>query len=310
MDPSGSITDLLRRSAGRLRGIDAGNPYLEAEYLMEQALGWERVRLLAQKDLPAPPDGAARFEVLLLRRLAREPLQYILGHVPFCEIDLAVGPGVLIPRSETEILVERVAQAASSLAGSLLPAGRAPLLVDLGTGSGAILLALLHRLPGWRGLGVDRSRDALSWARRNREGVTGRGRGKMPAPAADLMRGDWAGAIRPRSAQVVVSNPPYIRRQEMASLAPEIRDHEPGVALDGGVDGLAALNRVCLEAAPVLTAGGILALECAPDQAETLAREVEAGGAYRDAVIFFDLAGRARGLLARRSETEGTEGSA
>jgi release factor glutamine methyltransferase len=301
MQPPAPISALLRAAAGRLAAIGAGNPLLEAEYLMEKALGWDRVRLLAREDLPLAPEVEERFEGFLHRRMAREPLQYILGSVPFCDCDLAVGRGVLIPRSETEILVEQVVRAVSSGAAPVSLRGRAPLLVDLGTGSAAILLACLHRLPGWRGVGLDRSRGALSWARRNRDQLSSKVGDKLQASAAELIVCDWGSALSPRSAQVVVSNPPYIRSCELDSLAPEIRAYEPCEALDGGESGLVALSRVIEEARRLLTAGGLLAMECGPDQAEGLARLVEADGAFREPAAFQDLAGRARGVLARRT---------
>lgn len=290
------ISRILREAAEELTGIGAGNPYLEAEYLLQHALGWDRVTLLGQKASPAPAEGVARFQRLLDRRLAREPLQYILGTVPFCDLELRVGAGALIPRSETEILVEQVARAAASLGEEVLPAAGPPVLLDLGTGTGAILLALLHRLPGWRGVGIDRSAAALSWARSNVAAWNNE---------AALIRGDWAGMIRPGCAQVVVSNPPYIRSGEMASLAPEIREHEPVEALEAGEDGMRDLRGVVRDAFRSLVPGGLLGVECAPDQAEALLSQAGAEGAFTRGRIFHDLAGRARGILAYRGGERG-----
>jgi len=308
-DLSRPLSTFLRQAADRLRGIGAGNPRLEAEYLAAHALGVERIDLFRRHDEePLPSEAAERLEQLLRRRLAREPLQYVLGNVPFCDLLLEVGPGTLIPRSETEILVERVVEAAremtavattmaegraSAMVAASASRSRPPLLIDIGTGSGAILLACLHRLPGWRGFGTDPSAAAMAWARRNRDAL------KFDDRAA-LLRGDLCQALRPGSADFVVSNPPYIRREELADLAPEIREHEPREALDGGEDGLEVVRRLIPGAAAALRPGGWLALELAPDQPETVRALLADRGDFDSLRIFQDLAARPRGVLARR----------
>ena len=286
--PEQDPSSLLRRAVERLRGIEAGNPRLEAEYLAAAALGIERIELLRRRaDEPFPPAAVELFERLLARRLARAPLQYVLGTAPFCDLLLEVGPGTLIPRSETEVLVERVVEVVRGTEAS------APLLVDVGTGSGAILLACLHALPAWKGVGLDRSPEALRWTQRNRDalGFTSR---------AALFRGDLCAALRPGSADLVVSNPPYIRRAELPDLAPEIRDHEPRSALDGGEDGLEVVRRLVPEAEAALCRGGWLALELAPDQPAAVAEALQSGGHFDPVRIFSDLAARPRGVLARK----------
>lgn len=283
----GGLAALLRDATARLGRIEAGNPRLEAEYLLAAALRLDRARLfLLPVGQPIAPAAWARFESLLTRREAREPLQYILGTVPFCDLELQVGPGVLIPRSETEVLVERVAKALAR------DRERAALLVDVGTGSGAILLALLHRLPAWRGIGIDRSPEALHWAGRN----AGPWRQRLL-----LVRGDLLEALPPASADAIVSNPPYIRRAEIDALAPEIRDYEPRLALDGGEDGLEPLRRLAAQAARVLRPGGLFAVELAPDQVAEAERLLAASGLFAPGESFDDLAGRSRGVLVRRS---------
>jgi len=295
-DPA-HLSALLRQAAARLARIAAGNPRLEAEYLLAAALEVDRPRIfLLVPDAPVPPQARRRFESLIARREAREPLQYILGTVPFCGLELAVGPGVLIPRGETEVLVERVARA---LAGPDFTGGstggstssRGPLLVDAGTGSGAILLALLARLPSWRGIGVDRSPEALAWARRN---------GGAAGERLLWVRGDLLRALPGAAAQAVVSNPPYIRTGEIGALAPEIRDYEPRLALDGGEGGLAVFARLAVEAKRVLAPGGLFGVELGADQPREAAEILAASGGFAAAEVFDDLAGRPRGLLARR----------
>ncbi len=314
-ESSRSPRSILRAAAGRLREAGAGNPELEAEYLLCAALDEDRVGLLRRRpEDPLPEAAVGRFAELLARRLSHEPLQYVLGTVPFCEIDLEVGPGVLIPRGETEVLVDRV----SAAMGDLRAAGgaRPPLVVDVGTGSGAILLALMARFPGWAGIGIDRSPAALGWARRNAERITPRAVGveaarveaarvEPPAQprAAALVRGDLLAPIRSGCAAVVVSNPPYIRAGEIADLAPEIRDHEPREALDGGQDGLAPFRRLLVETVRVLAPGGLFAVELAPDQPARAEELALATGIFERTAVFQDLAARARGLLAWRRAT-------
>jgi release factor glutamine methyltransferase len=324
---------LLRDATARLADIDAGNPRLEAEYLLAQALSIGRPALLARDPVvPIGPETEARFAGLLARRLARQPLQYVLGTVPFAGLDLVIGPGALIPRGETEVLVEEVAASLrpgepAGLAGgdglpldsrgADRPGDGAPLLIDVGTGSGAILLGLLSRLPGWRGIGIDTSPAALAWARRNvvraadalarRAEVAadqfppGVARTLPPAglPPAMLLRGDLLSAIRTASADAVISNPPYVRSAEIPDLAPEIREHEPPEALDGGPDGLDPFRRLAPEAARVLRWGGLFAVELAPDQPGPAAELLRATGAFEAIRVFRDLAGRERGVLAR-----------
>ena len=283
----GGLAALLREATARLGRIEAGNPRLEAEYLLAEALSLDRARLfLLPIDQRIAPAAADRFEALLRRREAREPLQYVLGTVPFCSLELQVGPGVLIPRSETEVLVEHVAKALARDQES------GALLVDVGTGSGAILLALLDRLPVWRGIGIDRSPEALLWAGRN----AGPWRSRLL-----LVRGDLLEALPPAAATALVSNPPNNPHAGIAALAPEIRDYEPRLALDGGEDGLDPLRRLAAEAARVLRPGGLFAVELAPDQVAEAERHLAASGHFAPGESFDDLAGRARGVLVRRS---------
>lgn len=271
------------------------------------ALGVSLAQLRVREDtVPVPLPLVERFQSMVERRASGEPLQYVLGWVPFCEIELAVGPGVLIPRSETEVLVDEISrwirgrdearprQTAGPASGrrSALPAGRsagAPWIVDVGTGSGAIALALRHRHPHWRVLGIDRSREALDYARRN-----DRGRERW-------VIGDLAGAIGHHRATVVVANLPYIPSGEVPGLSRDVRDHEPGIALDGGPDGLVFVRALCLQASQVLAPGGLLALELALGQPQRVAVLLASHG-FSDVRIYADLTGRARGVLATQPE--------
>lgn len=302
MGSAEALREKLREASRRLTGIEAGNPMLEAQYLLCRALGCDRVTLLGWGDQePVPGESLLRFEALLQERLRRTPLQYVLGTAQFCGLELEVGPGVLIPRSETEGLVERAAQAAVSAVSAGGPGPNAPLLIDIGTGSGAILLSLLVRLPGWVGVGIDRSREALSWASRNRA--------RYSPDRAWLARGDLLRGIRAGCASLVVSNPPYVRTGDLSLLAPEIREHEPREALDGGEDGLDSVRALLPVVERTLRPGGWFFLELAPDQPERVRILLQETGAFEEVETHPDLAGRPRVVQARRSRVPASDRS-
>jgi release factor glutamine methyltransferase len=189
------------------------------------------------------------FESLIARRIAREPLAYITGHKEFWSLDFEVGPGVLVPRPETETIVEQVL--------ALMPDKGAPLKVlDLGTGSGCLLVALLKEFPNSRGLGIDSSAKARRYATANiaRHGLTGR---------AEIRPGNWDQEIE-CACDVIVSNPPYIPAADIAGLAPEVR-FEPIEALDGGPDGLSAVRALAGAMARLLTGFGFTEIGAGQD---------------------------------------------
>lgn len=286
----------MRAATQRLAAAGVDVPEREARELLRKALGLEgRDFLLLDPGAALEPAADVCLQALLSRREQHEPLQYILGTVPFCELELEVGPGVLIPRPETEVLVERL--------GSWLarpdPGTFGPWIVDVGTGSGAILLALLVRLPGWCGLGVDLSAEALAFARRNLARAQGAGR----SVDVRFVQGDLLDPVLadppPGPVLCLVANPPYVRSAEVAGLDPEVRDHEPRLALDGGEDGLVVVRRLVENGEQVLSPGGVLALELAPDQPETVAALLRRRG-FSILESYRDLAGRPRGVIARR----------
>lgn len=277
-------------AARQLVEIGAGNPRLEAEYLMAAALGIPRIRLWLIDQAPTP-EQIVCFEALLARRLAREPLQYVLGTAEFAGLTLEVGPGVFIPRSETEVLVERV-EALLHVRHGGRPAS--PLIVDVGTGSGAVLLALLDRMPGALGIGTERARTALAYARRNaiRLGLANR----VGWVCGDLL--EPIACTTPIDA--IVSNPPYVRLAEAQALAPEIREHEPPESLLAGADGLDVIRRLVPQAAGRLRPAGLLALEIGITQGEAV-RALLSPEDWRGVEIRPDLTGRPRVLLAVRA---------
>jgi release factor glutamine methyltransferase len=293
---AGSIRDRLRAIEVSLKGIGAGNPRLEAEFLVCRALGRGRVSLLTDPDGLIPSRESETLEHLLDRRLAGEPLAYVLGNADFMGIELEVGPGVLIPRSETERLVEVVEEEMRAEAGERCGRGGdlSGGILDVGTGSGAILIALAMRNHGLTGVGIDLSEEALAVASRNirRHGLGDR----LSLAAGDLMEPVKEGG----AFDAVVSNPPYIRSADLPDLPREIRDHEPRLALDGGRDGMEVLRRLASEAAGRARPFGVVAFEISPEQGPPLREWIEGRGRYETVKVLPDLAGRDRFLVARR----------
>lgn len=248
-------------------------PRLDAELLMAHAMGVSREELLLRRlGDPLPPGFAA----LLERRLAHEPIAYILGRRAFWTIELEVGPGALVPRPGTESLIE----AAIAHFGD-----RAPRTVlDLGTGAGTLLLAALAHWPEAQGLGIDASEDALGYARRNADRLG-------LAPRARFAAGDWAAGVDARF-DLVLANPPYVTTG--ALLPRDIEDYEPRIALRCGADGLDAYRRIVPELPRLLASGGIAVLEIGMTQAEPVSALVRAAGLAP--TVHRDLAGLPRAI--------------
>lgn len=284
--------EVLHRAAADLRAAGVDAAALEAEWLLAGAWGCDRSSVLRRVREPLPAAVAAAFDALLQRRVAREPLQYILGAWEFWSLELAVGPAVLIPRPETELLVER----ALAIAPTLARAERPLRLADIGTGSGCIAIALAKHLPQAEVWATDVSAAALAVARANaaRHGVAGRIRFRE----ADLCSGLAAGGF-----DLVVANPPYVTTAELAALEPELA-WEPRAALDGGADGLDVYRRLVPMAAATLRPGGWLLLEIGIEQGEAL-RALLGGGAWEAVAVRDDLTRRPRLVEARRSAGEG-----
>lgn len=274
-----SRREAIDQAAGRLAAAGIAQPRREARLLLAHALGLTAEALLA--DLAAPLDPAA-YAVLVNRRARREPFAFITGSQEFWGLSLAVSPATLIPRADTETLVE-------AAIGLLAPADRPWRVLDLGTGTGALLLAILSERPAASGVGVDVSPEAARLAARN-------ARALGLADRAAFLAGDWAAALTGRF-DLVVSNPPYIERAAISGLMPEVAAHEPARALDGGEDGLDAYRRIVADLARLLAPGGAAVLELGMGQ-ERAVRAL-AGGAGFSAEARADLAGVPRALVLR-----------
>ena len=256
--PPRTVLDYLRLAEPYLARHGVASARLDAEVLLAHVLGVSRLELYTRFDQPLVRSEVDAYREALVRRARREPVAYITGVKEFYGLAFRVGPGVLVPRPETEFLVEQVL----ALLRQAPPGG---LIVDVGSGCGAIALAVACRHPGARVVGIDRSPVALDYARANAErlGVEQRVR---------WLLGDALEALADASAAVVVSNPPYVPTSHLSRLAPEIARHEPREALDGGPEGLDVARRVVAGAGRVLCPGGTLLMELGSlRQAENLA---------------------------------------
>ena len=272
-------------------GIDARDARFDAEVLARCALGWDRATYLARRREPAPPGFEVRFEPLVARRRRREPVARITGRREFWGLDLEVAPAVLVPRPESELLVE------TALA-RLGNRNAAWAVADVGTGSGCLSVALARELPRARVLATDISADALTVARRNaeRHGVAER----VAFRRADLLDGSTG------PFDLIVSNPPYVPDAVIGTLAPEVRLHEPPGALRGGPDGLDTVRRLAAAAAGRLRPGGWLIVEVGAGQSGDAAGIARRAG-MRVADVRDDLQGIPRAVV---MQPEGERGAA
>jgi release factor glutamine methyltransferase len=283
-----TVGELLRAATNRLAA--AGLPPRDAEELLSRLLGVGRGDLRVRAAEGISTVHAQQLDQQLARRLAGEPVQYITGRAAFRSLDLAVDRRVLVPRPETEWLVEAVLE---YLAAEARPA-RPPRVLDLGTGSGCIALSIASEQPQANVVATDASEGALQVARANAEalGLSHR---------VTFVQGEWLDALASdEKFDVIVSNPPYISAPEAGLLPADVRDWEPHAALFGGEDGLVDVRTIVDEAPRHLRAGGLLALELAEARAVEVAGWLEGARDWRGVELRSDLAGRPRMLLARR----------
>jgi len=275
------VKEALHDTAKTLAAKAVDEAVLEAELLLMHAMGLERVGLYMrlEDDLPLGYDSTL-FQ-LVGRRLRGEPIAYILEHREFYGLDFYIGAGVLIPRPETETLVEAVV----AFAHSNFASGD-PIIADIGTGSGAIAVSLAHLLPESKVYATDISMQALDIAALN---------GIRHSVRVELLQGDLLTPL-PQPVDIIVANLPYVRDDEFSGLSAEIRNHEPRIALSGGSDGLDITRRLIADAPRKLRDGGAVLLEIAPSQAEPLASWVAGLGAWSHVELLKDCGGFVRVL--------------
>src|SRR6185312_9588709 len=247
----------------RLKAADIDSPAIDARLLLEAATGATRTDILTDPHREISADALAMLEVYLARREKREPVARILGRKGFWKLLLNLTPAVLVPRPETECLVDMILKRTV--------ANQALSLADLGTGSGAILLSVLSERPAARGVGTDISEEALAVARDNAAGLGIAGR-------AAFLRTSWGDGLADRGFDIVAANPPYIRSDVIATLDPEVKDHDPHLALDGGASGLEAYEVLAPEIFRLLKPGGLVFLEIGFDQSQAVEDLMKSAG--------------------------------
>jgi release factor glutamine methyltransferase len=284
VDPVTAATEILQSA-----GIPSAR--LEAGLLLGHLLGLSRAQIVARLFEPLTPEQISRYQDLIAHRAARVPLAYLRGYQEFYGITFEVSSAVLIPRPETELLVEFGIQQVRVVA---FDHRHTPVLADVGTGSGCIAVAVAANVPESHVLALDLSSAALSVARRNvaAAGVNDRVR---------LVRSNLLSAVAPRSLDIVLSNPPYIPSVEIESLQPEVRDYEPRTALDGGATGLEIHRELMKQARLALRPGGWIAIEVAMGQAAYVAGILAENG-FNSIGIQRDLAGIERMVFSRAPE--------
>ncbi len=279
-----TVRELVAGAVRRLEAAGVASPEYDARELLAHVLGTTRAQLPLVTEVDEAQ--ARTFEDLVVRREAREPLQHLLGTAAFRYVDVAVGPGVFVPRPETESLAGWGVDRAREVVG----AGREPVVVDLCTGSGAMALALATEVPEADVHAVELDESAYAWATRN-----------LAGSGVDLRQGDMADAFGDLdgTVDVVVCNPPYIPLEAYESVEAEARDHDPSLALWSGQDGLDAMRVLEQVAARLLRPGGVVGAEHAEVQAESAPGVFARTGRWSDVRDNPDLAGRPRFVTAR-----------
>jgi release factor glutamine methyltransferase len=288
-DIAGETVEAARRAlTTRFRAGSIDSAELDARILVGAVLGLDLTQLIAAAGRLLTADESSRIEDFAKRRCRGEPVARIIGRKEFWGLPLRLSSATLVPRADTETVVE---QALEMMRAETRPDRRLR-IADIGTGSGAILLALLSELPDGYGVGTDISEAALRTARRNAANLG-------LADRAGFVACDYAAALSDRF-DLIVSNPPYVRSAEIAELTTEVRDHDPLKALDGGADGLDAYRAIIPQAMGLLTAQGALVVEVGHTQSEAVRRIMSAAGLTIDVPAKTDLAGIERAVAGRR----------
>jgi release factor glutamine methyltransferase len=286
-----TVRRALRQAAASLSGAGIESARLDAELLLAEALGLDRSKLYLHYEAPLEARAEERYRALLARRVDGEPAAYITGRREFWSLDFLVTPAVLVPRPETEMLVE---VAVGLFEAESQISERKFQILDLGTGSGAISISLAKEITNAEVWATDVSLDALEIARANarRHGVERK---------IHFLSGDVFEPVRdrPELFDMIISNPPYVRRAALDALPRDVRDFEPRVALDGGADGLEFYRRIIPGALGYLTMSGFLAVEIGADMGEDVARLFTDAGGYAPPQLCRDLAGKQRIVCAR-----------
>ncbi len=291
MGDGATIRGIQSEARARLAATGVAEAALETRLLLAEALGAPPEALLLRRDELPDPAGASRFEALLQRRLRGEPVAYILGRREFWSLPLQVTADTLVPRPDSETLIEAALAWADARPGGR---GSVRRVLDLGTGSGCLLLALLSELPEANGLGVDRSFPALRVAQANAAAL---GLGIR----SHFICADWADALA-GTFDLIVSNPPYVSDAEWQSLEGQVRDFEPALALRGGADGCAAYRRVFADLLRLLHTESAAWVEIGGDSASAVS-VIAAETGLQPVEMRTDLAGRPRALGLRRGDT-------
>jgi release factor glutamine methyltransferase len=265
-----TLVQAWKEAQTRLKAAGVDSPAIDARLLLEAAAGVTRVEVVSDPYRELPDEAVRTLTEYVDRRSRREPVSRILGKKGFWKLMLAVTPDVLTPRPDTEVVVD--------VALRHFPEAMSFTMLDIGAGSGAILLAILAERPAATGLGTDVSEEALAVARDNAANLDLDGR-------AAFLRTSWADGLGDAGFDLVVSNPPYIRSAEIEMLDPEVRDHEPRLALDGGPDGLEAYRVLAPEVMRLLKPGGVFAVETGWDQAGDVKALFETAGAAQVEIV-------------------------
>jgi release factor glutamine methyltransferase len=286
-----TLLEFLNQTTNTLKDHQIESPRLNAELLLARSVNLGREEFYMHLHDPLKEREREISEKMIRRRISGEPLQYILGHQEFWSVDFKVDPRALIPRPETELLVE---QCLSILLKNSLRG--IPSVLEIGTGSGAIAIVLAKEVKPIFLVATDISRDALALAKENAESAGVQHR-------IEFVNGDLFGPLRPlrrrKPFHLILSNPPYIVRPEIGSLAKEVRDYEPTIALDGGEDGLEFYRRIVTGAPCYLREEGWLLLEMGQGQSKKVAEQIERSGAFLKPQILPDLSGIERVVKAQ-----------